>query len=287
MTLLDGKRVADGILRDVENRRKYYEQETWKAPSLAIITTSTDAASEIYIRSKVRACERVGIVCRVLRMDAKAADPCEEMRRMLRGVRNARYDAVIVQYPLQRQELYSAVGNAIPHDMDADCLGNMAKGAFYAGYGYECFVPCTPEGIIRLLTEYNVPFDGKHAVVIGRSTLVGQPLAHMLQRHNCTVTLCHSHTPPELLRDMTRSADILVSAVGKAGFVTADMVKPGAAVVDVGINRVDGHVVGDVDFDSVSAVAEALTPVPGGVGPMTVATLMEHVMTLAERRAFG
>lgn len=138
-----------------------------------------------------------------------------------------------------------------------------------------------------LLTKYDVQLDGKHAVVLGRSTLVGQPLAHLLQRHNCTVTLCHSHTPSELLREMTQSADILVSAAGKPGLVTADMVKSGAAVVDVGINRVDGHVVGDVDFDGVSKVAGWLTPVPGGVGPMTVAVLMDHVMSLAERRAFG
>lgn len=291
MILLDGKRVADKILREVENRRKYYEEETWKSPtpSLAIITTTNaDDASEIYIRSKVRACERVGFTCRVLRMDAKAYDPCWEMHRMLRGAQEVGYDAVIVQYPLANQELYSVVGEDMPPELDADCMSYRTQGAFYTGYaGALTLVPCTAEGIIRLLAEHHVRFDGKHAVVLGRSTLVGQPLAHLLQRKQCTVTLCHSHTPPELLRDMTRSADILVSAVGKTGFVTADMVKPGAVVVDVGINRKDGHVVGDVDFDSVSKVAGALTPVPGGVGPMTVATLMEHVMTLAERRVLS
>ncbi len=287
MTILDGKRLADEILRDVEKRRKYYEQGKGKAPSLAIITTGTDAASEIYIRSKVRACERVGIDCRVLRMDANAKDPCGEMRQQLRGVRYARYNAAIVQYPLPIVALYSTVGMYLPPELDADCLGYRAQGTFYAGYDWAFeHGPCTPEGIIRLLTAHGVKFNGKHAVVIGRSTLVGRPLAHLLQRRNCTVTLCHSHTPPELLREMTRSADILVSAVGKPGLVTADMIKPGAAVVDVGINRVNGRVVGDVDFESVSKVAGWLTPVPGGVGPMTVAVLMEHVMTLAERWAF-
>lgn len=285
MTILDGKRLADEILNNVENRRVEYGLEIMNAPSLAIITTGTDTASEIYVRSKVRACERVGFDCQVLRLDAKADAP--EMWQMLRGARDAGYDAVIVQYPLPSRELYTVVGEDMQQELDADCLGYMASGAFYAGYGWKTIAPCTAEGIMLLLTKYDVQLDGKHAVVLGRSTLVGQPLAHLLQRHNCTVTLCHSHTPSELLREMTQSADILVSAAGKPGLVTADMVKSGAAVVDVGINRVDGHVVGDVDFDGVSKVAGWLTPVPGGVGPMTVAVLMDHVMSLAERRAFG
>ena len=187
---------------------------------------------------------------------------------------------ILCQLPLPEGLDADAVINAIAPDKDVDCFHPFNVGRM--SIGQPVFLPCTPAGVMEMLRAYQIPVRGKECVVLGRSNIVGKPVAMLLLRENCTVTICHSRT--ENLPAVTRRGDILIAAVGKAGFVTADMVKPGAAVVDVGINRVDGKVVGDVDFAAVSQVAGWISPVPGGVGKMTIGMLMENTIAAAEKR---
>ena len=193
---------------------------------------------------------------------------------------DASVDGILVQLPLPKHLDEASVLRLIDPDKDVDGFHAMNSGRLMNGQ--PGFVPCTPLGVMKLLEAYGIDPAGKHAVVIGRSNIVGKPMAMLLLRANATVTICHSRT--QNLADITRQADILVAAVGRANFVTADMVKPGAAVIDVGINRVDGKLVGDVDFDAVSGVAGYITPVPGGVGQMTIAMLLANTLDAAAKR---
>lgn len=268
MTIIDGKERAAGVRQNIAVRVKALGVPM----KLAIVVAGDDPASQIYVRSKKRACEEVGIACSVYRLTESASTEA-----VLQCVRVLAEDPVVngilVQLPLPVQVDARHVFAAIPPEKDVDGLSPYNMGLLTGGS--PILKPCTPSGIMELL--FPAPLRGKHCVIIGRSNIVGKPLALMLLQADATVTICHSKTKD--LRQITRQADILISAVGKPRFITADMVKTGVIVIDVGINRTaDGKICGDVNFASVAKKAVAITPVPGGVGPMTVAMLLANIV---------
>ncbi len=254
-------------------------------PCLAVILVGADPASAVYVRNKVAACEKAGI--RSLRFDyPQDADPDTVLARIAELNADPSVHGILVQLPLPPQFDEAAVLEAISVTKDVD--GFHAENVGRLSQGQEAFFPCTPHGVMKMLEAAEVPVKGAHAVVIGRSNIFGKPMAMLLLRAGATVTVCHSQTRD--LAEHTRRADILVAAVGRPGFVTGDMVRPGAAVIDVGINRLKegpnaGKLCGDVDFESVRKVAGVLTPVPGGVGPMTITMLLANTVESARRAA--
>ena len=277
--VLDGKILAGEVLNRVRERVAALKAKG-VTPGLAVILVGNDPASEIYVRNKGRACEEIGIRGETIRMPESTTqqeleDEIERLNRD-RGIHG-----ILVQLPLPAGLDEAAALARILPEKDVDGFHRMNAGALMTGT--PGVIPCTPKGALYMIRSTVMDLNGKNAVVIGRSNIVGKPMAMLLLRENCTVTLCHSRTRD--LREHTRRADILVAAVGRAGFVTADMVKEGAVVIDVGINRVDGKVRGDVDYEPVSQVASWITPVPGGVGRMTIAMLMENTAEAAERTA--
>jgi len=271
--LLDGKQVS-------EKRLILLKEEiaiSGHNPRLATVIVGSDPASQMYVRMKHRSCERVGIgsVGIELAADASTEDVLASIARLNN---DAGTNGILVQLPLPKQVDTVRIIASVNTGKDVDGFHPENLGLLFSGKPR--FSPCTPQGIMTLLHEYNVTIAGARAVVAGRSIDVGRPMAALLTNADATVTICHSRTrdlPGELKR-----ADILVSAVGKAHFITADMVKPGAVVIDVGINQLNGKLVGDVAFDAVQEIASAITPVPGGVGPMTIATLMENTLKAAK-----
>ena len=251
-----------------------------RPPSLAVVLAGDDPASRIYVRGKERDCAECGIRSRTFHLPARTSQ--EELLSLLdRLNRDEDVDGVLVQLPLPPGLEERSVLRALAPEKDVDCFHPLNAGLL--ALGEPGFLPCTPAGILELLDAYDIPIRGRRCVVIGRSCLVGAPLARLLTARDGTVTLCHSKTAD--LADLTRQADILVSAAGRPGLVTADMVKPGAAVVDVAMNRgEDGTLTGDVDFGPVSERASHITPVPGGVGPMTRACLLRNVLRAARAR---
>ena len=277
--IIDGKSIAKE-LRESLAPRVAALKEQGITPGLTVIVVGDDPASEIYVRNKERACVKLGMNSQVLRFPAETTQ--EEILNTVRLLnQDDSVHGILVQLPLPRHIDEQAVLRAIDPDKDVDGFHAMNAGRLMNGE--PGFVACTPKGVMRLLEVSGAELDGKNAVVVGRSNIVGKPMALLLLQKNCTVTIAHSHTKD--LAAVTRSADILVVAVGRAGFITGDMIKPGAAVMDVGINRVDGKVVGDVDFESAKEVASCITPVPGGVGAMTIAMLMENTVEAAENYA--
>ena len=277
--IIDGKSIAKE-LRESLAPRVAALKEQGITPGLTVIVVGDDPASAIYVRNKERACVKLGMNSQVLRFPAETTQ--EEILNTVRLLnQDDSVHGILVQLPLPRHIDAQAVLRAIDPDKDVDGFHAMNAGRLMNGE--PGFVACTPKGVMRLLEVSGVELDGKNAVVVGRSNIVGKPMALLLLQKNCTVTIAHSHTKD--LAAVTRSADILVVAVGRAGFITGDMIKPGAAVMDVGINRVDGKVVGDVDFESAKEVASCITPVPGGVGAMTIAMLMENTVEAAENYA--
>ena len=271
--ILDGKAVSEKRLELL----KEMIEESGLYPRLATVIVGSDPASQMYVRMKHRACEQVGIGSIGIDLPADAST-----ERVLEAVVKLNNDpdinGILVQLPLPAGVDTGRVINAIAPNKDVDGFHPCNIGRLFSGD--PLFAPCTPQGIMTILEEYRIPIAGKHAVVIGRSIDVGRPMAALLLNADATVTICHSKTGD--LKDEARRADILVSAVGKAKFVGPDMVKEGAAVIDVGINHdEDGKLCGDVDFEAVKDVAGAITPVPGGVGPMTIATLMENTFKAA------
>jgi methylenetetrahydrofolate dehydrogenase (NADP+)/methenyltetrahydrofolate cyclohydrolase len=270
--ILDGKKIAD-------MRQKILKEEIGSSglsPRLATIIVGSDPASQMYIRMKHRACEQVGIgsVGRELSGDATTGQVLEAVTQL----NNADdIHGILVQLPLPKHVDSERVIAAVRPDKDVDGFNPFNLGLLFSGRPR--FVPCTPKGIMTLLAEYKIELAGTRAVVIGRSIDVGRPMAALLMNADATVTVCHSKTK-DLAYEVNR-ADILVSAVGKAHFITREMVRPGAVVIDVGINQLNGKLVGDVDFAAVKDIASAITPVPGGVGPMTIATLMENTYRAA------
>jgi len=270
--ILDGKKIA-------EMRQKILKEEIGSSglsPRLATVIVGSDPASQMYIRMKHRACEQVGIGSAGIELPEEATT-----RQVLEAVTQLNNDddihGILVQLPLPKYVDSERVIAAVRPDKDVDGFNPFNLGLLFSGRPR--FVPCTPKGIMTLLAEYKIELAGTRAVVIGRSIDVGRPMAALLTNADATVTVCHSKTK-DLIYEVNR-ADILVSAVGKAHFITREMVKPGAVVIDVGINQLNGKLVGDVDFAAVKDIASAITPVPGGVGPMTIATLMENTYRAA------
>ena len=274
--ILDGHVYADMALDSVAEKVKDLKKRGI-TPGLAVILVGEDPASQTYVRSKGRACDRVGIYSRTLILAADTTQAELEKHIDLLN-RDERIDGILLQLPLPSHLDEQHALSCIAPEKDVD--GFHALNAGRLMLSLDGVQPCTPKGILFMLKQAGIKIDGAHAVVVGRSNIVGKPAALMLMQENATITLCHSHTPD--LKAQTLQADILVAAVGKPHLITEDMVKPGAAVVDVGINRVNGRLVGDVDFENVSKVAGYISPVPGGVGLMTVAMLMDNVVSLAE-----
>ncbi|MDQ6855818.1 MAG: bifunctional 5,10-methylenetetrahydrofolate dehydrogenase/5,10-methenyltetrahydrofolate cyclohydrolase [Candidatus Dormibacteraeota bacterium] len=280
--IIDGKSLAATVRAEVGERARALT-ESGIRPGLGVVLCGEDPGSVIYVRNKGRAAEELGL--RVEQQtppaDSSTADIVEVVQRMNDddGV-----DGILVQLPLPAQVDPDAVLDVLRPDKDADGLHPVNMGLLAQG-AKPTSVACTPAGCMEMLRRYDVPLRGSRAVVVGRSALVGRPMAMLLLNADCTVTMCHSRTVD--LAAVCREADILIAAIGRAGMITADYVKPGACVIDVGISRVDGKVRGDVDRDSVEGVAGWLTPVPGGVGPMTIAMLMQNTVALCAARRGG
>lgn len=275
MGLLDGKKAAADLREEVKVRLAACYKVGAPKCNLAIIMVGDNPASEIYVRNKARACSEVGIGGKLIKLNDKVTQ--DELEKCVKAVCNDKeVNGVMVQLPLPPTLNADAVTELIPPEKDVDGLTSVNLGRLVNGS--PGFLPCTAGGIIYLLKKNKIVLSGKHAVIIGRSKIVGKPLIFSLLNENCTVTCCHSKT--KNLARITKQADILISAVGKPGFVVQDMVNFGAVVVDVGINRSeDGHLVGDVSFKEVNKIASFITPVPGGVGPMTVAYLVKNTFT--------
>ena len=275
--VLSGKTMSESLRQEIASRVTALK-ERGLTPGLAVILVGNDPASEIYVRNKGNGCTEVGMYSRTINMPAETTQ--EELESAIEELNadNAIH-GILVQLPLPKHlDEQAALAKILPEkDVDGFHLIN----AGHMLTGTEGVVACTPRGALHMIKSTGVNLSGKEAVVIGRSNIVGKPMAMLLLKENCTVTMCHSRT--QNLAEHTRRADILVAAVGKAGFVTADMVKPGAIVIDVGINRVDGKVKGDVDYDAVKEVAGWITPVPGGVGKMTITMLLMNTVEAAER----
>ena len=273
--ILDGRATAEKRLGRLAGEIR----ASGLAPRLATVLVGDDPASRLYIRMKHRACEQAGIgsVSVELPEDASTAEVVKEVRAL--GV-DPSIDGILVQLPLPRRVDPEEVIAAVPGEKDVDGFTPLSLGRLFSGR--PLFAPCTPLGVMALLAEYGIPVEGTDAVVVGRSLEVGRPMAALLLNAGATVTVCHSKTRD--LAGKTGSADILVSAVGKPRFITGDMVKEGVVAVDVGISMVGGKPVGDLDFPSVEPLARAITPVPGGVGPMTIAMLMENTVAAARGR---
>ena len=277
--IIDGKQIAlqvrEGLVPRVEALK-----EKGILPGLAVVVVGDDPASAIYVRNKERACIKLGIHSTVMRLPAETTQ--EELLEVVRALNaDDAIHGILVQLPLPRHIDEQAILRAIDPDKDVDGFHAMNAGRLLNGE--KGFVPCTPKGVMRLFEEMHIDLNGKNAVVVGRSNIVGKSMALLLLQKNCTVTIAHSRTRD--LASITRAADILVVAVGRPGIISGKMIKPGAVVMDVGINRIEGKVVGDVDFASASEVASYITPVPGGVGAMTIAMLMENTVEAAEHYA--
>ncbi|WOC31444.1 MULTISPECIES: bifunctional methylenetetrahydrofolate dehydrogenase/methenyltetrahydrofolate cyclohydrolase FolD [Caproicibacterium] len=275
---IDGKAIAAQVRAQVKNEVAQMEEEGY-TPGLAVVLVGNDPASHTYVRNKKKACEETGIYSEICELPETVSQ--QELNSLVQELnRRPDIDGILVQMPLPQGLDESAVINAIAPDKDVDAFHPVNVGHIMIG-DFD-FLPCTPAGILELLHHEQIEVAGRHCVVIGRSNIVGKPMAMLLLHENGTVTICHSKT--QNLPELCRQADILVSAVGKAKFVTADMVKPGAVVIDVGMNRDEnGALCGDVDFAQVEPIAAAITPVPGGVGPMTIAMLLKNTLTAARR----
>lgn len=279
MEILNGREVAkktkEGLKLEVEKLK-----ESGIYPKLAVIMVGNDSASQIYVKNKSKACDEIGVEFEeyLLPEDTKQ----EELINLIEGLNNKKeINGILLQSPIPKGlDINEAFRTILPEkDVDGFHPINVGK----LSLGQDTFISCTPAGIIKILEYYNIDIEGKNAVVIGRSNIVGKPMSQCLLNKNATVTICHSKTRD--LPSITKNADILVAAIGKPEFVTADMVKEGAVVIDVGINRMpDGKLKGDVDYANVSKKVEYITPVPGGVGPMTIAMLMSNLVKAAKEQ---
>ncbi len=275
--VIDGRAVADTVYNKLTERIDILARKNVR-PGLAVVLVGDDPASRIYVNMKKRACERFGLRSEEHKLEAKVSQ-CELLNLIKRLNADSAIHGILVQLPLPSGFNAGEVINAIEPRKDVDGLHPLNIGKLLIGDA--AFIPCTPAGIIKLIEHTGLPMAGKQAVVVGRSNMVGKPAAILLLRENATVTICHSKTAN--LPEVCRQADILVAAVGKPEIITGDMVKPGAVVIDVGTNKVGDRQVGDVNFDQVQKVAGYITPVPRGVGPMTIAMLMSNTVKAAER----
>lgn len=284
MILLDGKIASQAIKEQLKTATQAIIATGKRPPHLAAILVGNDGASETYVASKVKNCEETGFLSTLIRLSSDVTEG-ELLEKISRLNSDDNVDGILVQLPLPRHIRESVIIQAINPDKDVDGFHPISAGKLVQGL--PTFIPATPYGILLMLEHFQLSTKGKHAVVIGRSNIVGRPMSILLSSNipygNCTVTLCHSHTPD--LAAITRQADILVAALGKPEFVTANMIKPGAIVIDVGITRVADpsakkgfRIKGDVSFDEVAPLCEAITPVPGGVGLMTIAGLLKNTL---------
>jgi methylenetetrahydrofolate dehydrogenase (NADP+)/methenyltetrahydrofolate cyclohydrolase len=271
--IISGKELSDELRSEIVERVKVIKNIYDVAPHLAVIIVGDDPASQSYVKGKSKACDEVGITNTTIQLpsDVSQQDLIQTIDELNK---NSKIDGILVQLPLPSHIDEASVMNYINPLKDVDGFHPVNVDGLYTGK--KCIKPCTPSGIIKLLKKAKVEIEGKNVVVLGRSNIVGLPVAKMLLDENATVTVCHSKT--KNLKEITSQADILIVAIGKPKFVTADMVKDGAVVIDVGVNRVDGKLVGDVDFDNVEHKTSVITPVPGGVGPMTITCLLENTI---------
>lgn len=278
MILIDGKKVAADVRAELKEETAEFEARYGRKVGLAVVLIGEDPASQVYVRNKIRACEEAGIRSFTHYLPADVSQKsAEELVLSLAADENVH--GILVQLPLPKHLDAERILACIPtaKDVDGFSAENVGKLALHE----DGTVACTPFGVMELLNRYAIDVRGKRAVVVGRSNIVGRPMALLLLNADATVTVCHSRTQD--LKGECARADILIAAIGKPKFITADMVKDGAVVVDVGINRVDGKLVGDVDFEEVSKKASFITPVPGGVGPMTIAMLLKNAVACAKR----
>lgn len=285
--ILDGKLLAQQIQAEIAKDVAEFKQKFSVTPCLTAVLVGDNPASEVYVRNKQKTCEKVGMTSRLERLDAKS-DPQQLFDLIDRLNQDPTVHGILVQLPLPSGWDSNKVLDAVIPSKDVDAFGPENVGLICQGRPR--FLPCTPHGVLQLLGRCDIEVAGKHVVVVGRSDIVGKPLAMLLMQRsgplgekvaNATVTVCHSHT--RNLAEFTRQADILIVAIGKANAITAEHVRPGAVVIDVGINRTEAGIVGDVDFAGVSSVASAITPVPGGVGPLTIAMLLRNTLTAAQK----
>ncbi len=277
--IIDGKELAKKIRANLRIECNDLKQKGINV-KLAVIMIGNDSASKIYVRNKSRACEDVGIEYEEHLLDSKISQ--NELIELIKKLnKDKTINGILLQSPIPSNlDINEAFRTITPEkDVDGFCPVNVGKLVL----NQDTFVSCTPYGIMKMFDEYNIDLCGKNVVILGRSNIVGKPLIHCCLNKNATVTTCHSKT--KNIKDITKNADILISAIGRANFVTSEMVKQNVVVIDVGINRLDdGKIVGDVDFDSVKEKASYITPVPGGVGPMTIAMLMNNVIKAAKRQ---
>ena len=290
MLLLDGKAASQTVKQNLRAATDKLLEQGKRAPHLAAILTGNNGASETYVAAKVKTCAELGYRSTLIRLDETVQE--QELLQKINELNNDdSVDGILVQLPLPKHISEAKVINSINPDKDVDGFHPVSVGKMVQGLN--TFIPATPYGIMLMLEHFNIQTKGKHAVVIGRSNIVGRPMSILLSNNqpygNCTVTICHSHT--HNLKEITLQADIIIAALGRAEFVKEDMVKEGAVVIDVGITRVDDatsakgyRIKGDVDFENVSKKAAAVSPVPGGVGPMTIAGLMKNTMDAYVRR---
>ena len=278
--IIDGKELAKKIRQDLKVEvDKLREKKVY--PKLAVIMVGEDKASQVYVRNKSKACNEIGIDFEEFLLPSNIT--MEKLLELIEELNNRKdISGILLQSPIPKPLNIREAFNKIDYRKDVDGFNPINVGKL--ALGQDCFVSCTPYGIVKMIEEYNIPTEGKKAVIIGRSNIVGKPLIQCLLSKNATVTICHSKTKE--IEKITKDADIIVTAMGKPKFLKADMVKEGATVIDVGINRMEnGKITGDVDFEEVSKKTSYITPVPGGVGPMTIAMLMNNIVKAAKNQS--
>ena len=287
MKILDGKAIAEEIRREIAAETAALKAERGIVPCLAAVLVGDNPASQIYVNNKEKACRQAGIESRILRLPG-ATSTSELLQHINQLNTDSSVHGILVQLPLPKDCDEQPILDAVDPQKDVDAFHPYNVGLL--SQGRPRFLPCTPHGIQQILIRSSIPTAGQHVVIVGRSDIVGKPMALMMLQKSAgadaTVTVAHSRT--KNLADLTRQADILIAAMGKARFITGSMVKPGATVIDVGINRLpDGKICGDVDFDEVKDIAGAISPVPGGVGPLTIAMLLRNTLTATQCRSAG
>ena len=276
--IIDGKELAKKVRLELKDEVEKLKKDDNIHPKLAVIMVGSDPASQIYVRNKSKACDEIGIEFEEFLLDENTTQK-ELLDLIDRLNENEKVNGILLQSPIPKNLDINEAFRRISPEKDVDGFNPVNVGKLTLGQ--KGFISCTPFGVIKMLEEYNIDIEGKNAVVLGRSNIVGKPMSQCLLNKNATVTICHSKT--KNINDITKNADIIVAAIGKKEFVKGDMVKEGVVVIDVGINRgEDGKLKGDVDFDEVSKKASYITPVPGGVGPMTIAMLMTNVVKAAK-----
>lgn len=277
-TKIDGKALAQKIRDGLKEKASVYKEKYGRTPGLAVVLVGEDPASQVYVRMKNKACEEAGFKSIVDRMPDTTST--EELLAKVEAYNNdPTINGILVQLPLPKQIDEKKVLYAISPEKDVDGFHPVNVGLL--NIGEDALAPCTPAGVMVMFEEYGIELAGKNVAVLGRSNIVGKPMTALLIKASATVTVCHSRT--KNIKDICRRSDIIVAAIGKANFVTADMVSDGAVIIDVGINRLEDKLVGDVDYDAVEGKASYITPVPGGVGPMTIAMLLSNTLKAFEK----